>query len=147
MSCLGINAEGQPCNSPDHLVDASGYCPAHRDGGRERMQELASLGGQAQQRKFGGTAFEAGDLKPIASLEDAKTALDEIRVAVLTRRITHSEGSAASKAVAEWVKAESATVTQRLVNELRAELEAKQHAIEELRKQVNAQARPMRVAR
>jgi allantoicase len=38
--------------------------------------------------------------------------------------ITHAEGNAASKAVAEWCKAESAAVTKSLVNELHKALES-----------------------
>jgi hypothetical protein len=99
------------------------------------------MGGKATAAKYAGGAFAAGDLKPITTLEDAKLALDEIRVAILTRRITYSEGASASKAVSEWVKTESAAATGRLVGELRAALEAKTEEIETLRKQLSAGGR------
>lgn len=112
------------------------------------MAALASLGGQAVKAKFGGQAFEAADIKPIESIEDAKEALDDIRVAIMSRRLTHAEGNAASKTVAEWVKAEGAAVTQRLITELRTALEEKTDEIEALRKQLNSQAsRPLRVTK
>jgi hypothetical protein len=119
-----------------HLIDDSGYCPAHRDGGREHMADLGSRGGQATRAKLAGHAFTAEDLPPLHSIEDAKAALDVIRVAVMTRRLTHAEGNAASKATAEWIKGETAAITARLNTELRTELDAKQTKIEALEKQV-----------
>jgi hypothetical protein len=118
-----------------------GYCPAHRDGGRDVLRERASLGGQATRARFGGAAFEAGELKPINSLEDAKLSLDEIRIAVMTRRLTHAEGNAASKAISEWVKTQAATNTERLVNELTAELKEKTKEIADLRTQLSNRMR------
>jgi hypothetical protein len=135
VKCLATNAQGEQCDALEHLV-IDDYCPAHRKGGREMMRELASLGGQALRRKLEGEAFTADELQPITSLEGAKAALDQIRVAVLTRRITHSEGASASKAVSEWVKTHGATTTATLVNELRLELEAKTNEIEALRGQL-----------
>jgi len=111
------------------------------------MREIAALGGQATKAKLEGRAFQDDELPRITTLEDAKLALDDIRRAILSRRITHSEGASASKAVAEWVKTESAAATGRLVNELRTEMEAKTDEIEALRKQLAGQARGMRVAR
>lgn len=80
--------------------------------------------------------YVAADLPPLVTLEDAKLALDAIRVGVLTRRITGSEATAGSKAVAEWVRTETASITARLVGELRQELERKAKEIEALRKQL-----------
>ena len=52
---------------------------------------------------------------------------------MLTRRITHAEATAASRAVSEWVKTEGARMTKVLVVELTAELKAKAREIDELR--------------
>jgi hypothetical protein len=100
------------------------------------MEAIASKGGQALRAKLAGSAFEASELKPIATLEDAKLALDEIRIAVMTRRLTHAEGNAAAKAISEWVKTQAATNTDKLVNELTVELKAKTQKIDELTKKV-----------
>ncbi|MBI3789938.1 MAG: hypothetical protein HY275_03570 [Gemmatimonadetes bacterium] len=48
--------------------------------------------------------------------------------------MTHNEGGAAARAVAEWVKATTAQQTERVVNELQRELEAKTSEVAELRK-------------
>jgi ribosome recycling factor len=74
---------------------------------------------------------------PFLTLEDAKLALDAIRQGALTRKITHNEANAASMAVAEWCKAQAATITKSLVNELHAELAEKEKQIAELRKQLS----------
>ncbi len=133
--CRGTNAAGLPCAALPYLV-VDGWCPAHRPGGVEEMRARAILGGQAAAAMRAGAAFTAGDLPPLASVEDAKAALDVIRVAIMSRRLTHAEGNAASKAVAEWVKAETAAITSRLVNELKGELQAKADEIAALRKQL-----------
>lgn len=144
MKCEKMNANGEPCDAPEALV-RDGVCLAHRPGGQEHLESIASLGGQALARKLAGSAFEAADLAPLVTLEDAKLALDEIRVAVLTRRVTHTEGASAAKAVSEWVKTEGAATTSRLVNELRVELDARLEEIAELRKQLANKSR-LRVA-
>ena len=100
------------------------------------MRELASLGGKATALKHDGEAFTADELDPIVTLEDAKAALDEIRIAAMSRRLTHAEANAASKAVSEWVRAESVAVTGRLVNELHAELEKQKAENAKLRTQI-----------
>ncbi len=133
VKCRGTNAEGEPCGAPDRLVGAEGFCEAHQEGGEARMREMASKGGLATARKHHGEGFCEEDLVEITSLEDAKLALDQIRVAVLTRRITHAEATAASRAVSEWVKTEGARMTKVLVVELTAELDAKAREIDELR--------------
>lgn len=143
MKCRATNALGEPCGAPERLVGVDGLCEAHQEGGEDRMREMAAKGGEATARKHAGGAFEPGELAPIESLEDAMRALDEIRVAVLTRRITHSEATAASRAVSEWVKAESATMTKALVNDLTAELDARSREIAELRAEL-AKASRMR---
>ena len=83
-----------------------------------------------------GTAFEPGDVVALETLDDAKVALDQIRRAVLTRQITHSEGSSATKAVDSWVKTESAIATRRIVDELQRELDARADEIAELRSEL-----------
>lgn len=101
------------------------------------MKEIASKGGQATKAKLASPGFDPEAVPPLSTLEDAKAALDSIRRGVLTRTVTHAEANAASKAVAEWVKTETACATQRLVGELHKELEAKERQIAELRKQLS----------
>jgi hypothetical protein len=141
--CRGTNAAGHPCEA---LVTEGELCFAHRAGGVEQMRAIAALGGAATRAKYAGQAFDPTDLPPIVTLEDAKRALDAIRMAVLTRRITHAEGNAASKAIDSWVKTETAAITSRLVNELRVELETRTTEIAELRKRL-AGGRAVRMAR
>ena len=131
--CQGTNAEGRPC-AAQTVTD--GWCCAHRPGGADFMREIGVRGGAALRAKLAGQAFEPAELPPIESLEDAKLALDAIRIAVLCRRITHAEGNAAAKAIDSWVKTETAAITARLVNELRAELESKSQEIDALKRQL-----------
>ena len=147
MSCPALNAGGEPCAAPDNMVDSSGYCPAHRPGGAERLLAAGVKGGAATAAKLAGAGFSAGDLQPVTTLEEAKLALIQIRDAVLTRKITHNEGASASKSIAEWLKVETASQTQRLVNELTKELEAKSREIETLRQQLAGHRPRMRVAK
>ena len=144
MPCLSVNVRGTPCESPEHLV-VDGTCPVHRPGNQERQREIASAGGAALRAKLAGAAFEAHELAPILTIEDAKRAHDAVRIAVLCRRITHGEGSAATKAIDGWIKAEAATLTARLVGELRAELDIKTREINALRKQLGGTPRQPRV--
>jgi hypothetical protein len=101
------------------------------------MKKIGSKGGQATKAKLASPGFDPEAVPPLETLEDAKAALDSIRRGVLCRTITHAEANAASKAVAEWVKTETATTTQRLVTELHRELEAKETQIAALRKQLS----------
>jgi hypothetical protein len=116
-------------------VTGTGFCIAHSPGGADFMRDIASRGGQATRARLMGVAFEAEQLPPLRTIEDAKAGLDQVRIAVMTRRLTHAEGNAASKAIAEWIKGEGAAVTSRLVNELRTELDAKEAELAALRKQ------------
>ena len=137
LHCKGFKADsGEPCGSLSHLVGPSGYCPAHDPGNAERMKEIATRGGHATAAKHASAGFTADELPAIITLEDAKRALDVIRVAVMTRKLTHAEGNAASKSVSEWVKAESAAVTGRIVNELQKDLDAKTEEIAALKLQL-----------
>jgi hypothetical protein len=148
MKCSATNASGGPCGAPEEWVDeALGLCRVHQPGGHERQVENAMKGGEALKRKHDGGGFAIEDLPPVTTLEDAKLALDAIRVAVLTRRITDREANSASKAVSEWVKAEASAQTQRLVTELKAELERKTGEIEVLRQQLATQGRAQRSMR
>jgi len=133
--CRGTNVRGGPCEAPESLV-VNGWCGAHRAGGAEAMRERAVLGGAAKAMRDAGEAFTPDQLPPLQDLESAKAALDAVRVAVLCRRISANEGNAASKAVSEWVKTETAAITARLVNELRAELDNRAKEIADLRKQL-----------
>jgi len=143
--CVALNATGAPCAAPEHLVNLDGLCRAHREGGHERLVSMASAGGKAFHAKAAAGAgfpgFTAEELPRIVSVEDAKRALDDIRVATLTRRITATEGTSAARTVAEWVKANSAAQTQELVNQLSDELEEKTNEIEALRQQLSKHGR------
>ena len=82
--------------------------------------------------------FTPNELPPVTSLETALTALDAIRVAVLSGRITPPQGRSAAGAVESWVRAHGALTAQRVVNELRAELDAKGKEIATLRSQLGS---------
>jgi hypothetical protein len=143
LRCTAIKTNGERCEQTIGL-DMDGLCQAHRPGGLERMREVAAAGGAASARKAQGEGFTADELPPIKTLEDAMIRLDLIQSAVLCRRIVHHEASSAAKAIDSWVKAHAAHMTQGLVNELRAELDAKTHEIESLRKQLAGNARGLR---
>ena len=143
MKCRATNAGGEPCGAPERLVDADRLCAAHRPGGDALMRTMAVKGGLATARKHRSEGFGREEIVDLVSLEDAKLALDQVRVAVLTRKITHAEATAATRAVSEWVKTESARMTKSLVNELTTELDAKAHEIAELRAEL-AKASRMR---
>lgn len=133
-ACRGVTTAGVPCNAPPHWVGEDGYCHAHREGGLERQRALSAKGGEANRARILGAGFAHEELPPLVTIEDAKAALDAIRSAILTRKVTHNEGGAAARAVAEWVKATTAQQTERVVNELQRELEAKTSEVAELRK-------------
>jgi len=135
--CKGFKGSGEPCGSLPHLVGPNGYCPSHDPDNAERMREIATRGGHATAAKHASVGFTADELAPMVTLEDAKRALDVIRVAVMTRKITHAEGNAASKSVSEWVKAEGAAVTGRIVNELQKDLDGKTAEIAALKLQLS----------
>ena len=143
--CQSPRADGQPCESV--LAGADGFCPVHSPECRERFRVAQSLGGQATAAKFAGAAFTAEEVTALATIDDAKLALDQIRIAAMTRRLTHAEANAASKAVAEWVKADSAAQTDRVVNELTRTIDAQKDEIDALRQQIAGQSRTMRVAK
>lgn len=135
--CQHVRANGTACRAVVG-VNADGLCLAHTSDGASRMAEISRKGGQATAARFASVPFVAEDVPRIETLEDAKLALDNIRIAVLTRRITHAEGNAASKAVSEWCKAEGMAATGRLVTELRNELAAKTAEIATLRTTMQA---------
>ena len=134
--CKGTNARGEPCKS--FMINLDGYCPAHREGGKERLSEIGKKGAAATARVWASEGFSVEELPPLTSLEDARDRLDVIGRAVLCRKISHAEGNAASKAASEWVKAESAVLTQRLVGELEKTLHDKETEIQALRRQLVA---------
>jgi len=101
------------------------------------MSEIGKLGARQTNARWEGSPFDPDELGELKDLEDAKLALDTIRRAVLSRQITPNEGNSATKAVSEWCKAETASITKQLVNELHRELEAKEKQIQELRQQLS----------
>ena len=131
-SCRGTTVSGEPCNAPATLV-AHGWCPTHRPGAEDAMREARSKGGRATAAKHHAKPFSADEIVKLVTLEDAKLALDQIRTAVLLRRITHSEGASATKAVDSWVRTEAAVLTSALVGDLRRELAAKTGEIDAVR--------------
>jgi hypothetical protein len=132
MNCQGTTAKGEPCESP--MADDSGYCPTHR---------IRSMGGKATAAKYASKGYAEGEVPRITTLDEAKSALADIHISVLTRRITDREANAGTKTIAEWIKGDTASITKNLVNELTAELQDKTKEIDALRKQL---AKPMRVA-
>jgi hypothetical protein len=142
-TCVGTKTNGEPYGQTLGL-DADGLCATHRAGGLERIRAAASRGGRATKAKHAGAAFHADDLPQLETLDDALSYTAMICRAVLTRRITHNESNAAAKAVDSWVKAKQASMTAQLVEELRAELDAKQTEIDGLRQQLASRTpRPM----
>lgn len=131
--CQGTNARGEPCGSP--AVDG-GWCQVHRPGNENWAREIGAKGGHALREKMASPGFSLDDLPEIRTLEDAKQRLDAIQRAILTRQVTHHEGNAACRAVAEWVKVESVAITQRLVVELEKELQEKTAEINALKSQL-----------
>jgi hypothetical protein len=111
----------------------------------ESMKARSALGGAALAREYQSEGFTAEELPKLVTLDDAMAALDTVRVAVLSRRISHAEANAASKSISEWVKAHGNAATMRIVGELTKELDAKTSEIETLRKQLVAG--PLRVVR
>jgi hypothetical protein len=136
INCAGQNAVGEPCGKPATLVGSDGYCDSHRPGGSEYMSEIGRLGAAATNAKHSMDGFEPGELPAVVDYESAKVVLDMLAHAVVERRITHSECSAATRAVDAWVRAEGANLTSRLVQELKSELDAKEREIAALRKQL-----------
>lgn len=146
MTCRELTAAGEPCQTPDHLVGENGLCVHHDPLRAEQRREAALKGGAANAAKLASPGFNAADLPPITTNAEAKTALDAIRVAILTRQITHAEGGAAARAIDTWLKADAATITHGLVNELRRELDVKAKEIESLRKQLAERGRNLRAS-
>lgn len=105
---------------------------------RFTSETAAAFGGKGGKAKRHAAPFALEELSTLRTVEDCKRALDQVRVAVLTRRITPAEGNSASRALDAWTKAEGAAVTARLVGELRAELASKAAEIAELRKALAA---------
>jgi hypothetical protein len=145
--CHALTAAGLPCQSPDHMVDDSGYCLQHRADNAAQRAANASLGGNATAKKHASAGFSVSELRPLASLEDAKLSLVDIRDAILTRKVTHTEGRSATGAIEAWIKAEAAALTKNLVNELTAQLAENKKENESLRKQIAENARQLRIAR
>ena len=142
-TCVYVRPDGSRCASTIG-IDLSGLCHVHQPGGSERQRAASVAGGRARAIRDAGAAFDATEIPPLESLEDAKLALDAIRVAVLSRRITHAEGSSATRTVEAWVKAEGAALTAKLVGEIRRELDAKQLEIDALRAQLSGKGRAPR---
>ena len=107
MKCQGTNKEGLPCRTPGRMIDPlSGYCFRHNPNNKKRAHLASKLGGIAsvRQRRPGGLpSSELGDLR---SVRDAQRWLITITMAVGERRLSHSEASAMTRAVSEWIRAE-----------------------------------------
>ncbi len=99
------------------------------------MREIAVKGGQATKAAWAAEGFALDELPRLTDIESAMAELDTVRQAAMTRRLTHAEANAASKAISEWIKGHAVLQTQRIVTELQRELDAKGEEIEQLRKQ------------
>lgn len=105
-SCTAKNAAGEPCGAPSNVVDPrTGLCPAHSEGGRERIREAARKGGQAKARKERASGVDIKRHWRLDSYEAAERWLDRILKAVLAGQITHSQARSAVRAVEAWMKA------------------------------------------
>lgn len=133
MKCSALKVDGSPCRADGVL---NGLCFAHQPGGSERLREASRRGGEATKRKLAADGFTADELPALTDIDSAMNALDVIRIAVMTRRLTHAEGNSASKACSEWIKGHSVRQTQRIVDELQKEVDSKAEEIDELRKQL-----------
>ncbi len=123
--CRARNQDGQPCRSPEHLVDPKvGYCSAHAPGGHERMSEIGRKGAEAAARKLRRAAgLEPGELPELGTPHDAQRALDIVAHAAAEGRLPQRQADATTRAVREWLRAyEAGAVTDRL-EELRTHVE------------------------
>lgn len=121
--CSGTNESGEPCGVPPSFVGEDGFCPAHREGGREKMKELAQRGAQASKANREPSGLDPEELGPLEGHADAKKRLDLICRAVLTGRISDRRAQAAIRAVSEWVKAHEGELTALVVEDLQEEVE------------------------
>lgn len=144
MQCLGSNTRGERCRIPEQFVGPNGYCAAHDAASAGRMRQLASMGGRALRAKHATPGLRPGELPEVTDFDSAKAALNVLARTCVERRITHAECSAASRAVSEWVRTESARMTAAVVTELRTELARREAEIAELRRQLHGR---MAVAR
>lgn len=116
-TCRGTRDDGEPCRSP--VVGPDGFCPAHRDGGRERVAEAARKGGEATARRHGGGGgLDPDDLPPLNTPDNAETWLEVTARAVSTGKIGHNEGRTVVRAVREWVRVRDAGKLTERVDEL-----------------------------
>lgn len=125
MPCAGMTKAGRPCRAGEFTLLPDGYCSAHSPSPEARAKRAAQQQ-QAAEASVAYTSrhrpFTLAELAALVTLEDAKRGLDQIRMGVLTQRITHAEGNAASKAIGEWVRAHGAQLSEELVTKLRREV-------------------------
>ncbi len=114
--CRSRNANGERCGAPETVVDESGYCPAHRPGGRDAMAERGRIGAEvSKQVRRKGKGLRPGELGPLRNPGDAKRWLRIIGRAVAEGRLRSRDGDAATRAVREWLRAyDVSTVADRL---------------------------------
>ena len=106
---------------------------------QELVSASAEAGEQSAQTSADALTAQAKNARRTIVNEKAsqlKAYFDDIRRAVLVRKVTHNEGSSATRAIGEWVKTHGARLTQALVTELQHELNARTKEIEDLRKQL-----------
>jgi hypothetical protein len=127
--CRGQKANGSACGALPHLLDEDGYCPAHRDGGREAMAERGRRGGLATKRRLSAGGLETDELPSLETHDDAKRWLEVIGRAVATGRLSDRHAQAAVRAVAEWVRTEGEKTTAEVVAQLKADIEQLQSAM------------------
>lgn len=131
LRCQATKDDGTPCEAPETLVDPeTGLCPSHDPENREKVRENARKGGEAAARRLEGKGLSPDELDPLEDHADAKRALDQVRRAVLTGRISDKVAHAATRAVSEWVKAHEGELTARVVDDLEEEVERLQSELE-----------------
>lgn len=120
--CRAKNASGEACGAPERVVNPeTGFCPAHRPGGRTEMQRRGLKGAIASRKAKG---LDAEDLGHLETPRDAERWLRTLAQAVASGRLGPREGDVAARAVRTWLEAHRAGKMAEEVAELRAQVAA-----------------------
>ncbi len=124
--CPATTKAGEPCGAPSSMLEPStGLCPAHREGGTERLRLAGQKGAAASIAKWRGRGGLAPDeLPPLDGPEAAEQWLEAIGRAVATGRLGHNEAKAATGAIREWLRAHEAGAVSGRVEKLGQQLDA-----------------------
>jgi hypothetical protein len=120
--CKAKNLAGKPCGVTSHMVGESGYCFRHDPDKAEERARQSRRGGETTRRRHMKAGLKAADLGPLVNAADAQRWLERIAGAVGARELTHSEGQAMTRAVAEWIRARDLHVREVKLAELQRQL-------------------------